>query len=252
MSNLLKFLMLMAFCPRIDDDEPPPDLDDDDPPAGDDDDPPDDDDESIDDDDPPAKPVSRSQKEIISLRERAQKAEDDHRRAVAELDAARRTPAAQQQPTTEQSLWQQEEVALKDPNCESWQRYAINSARDARAARAESQNAMRQSKDMIDKSEFDRIATTRPKTHAAYKDKVETMLTEIRKNGGDAPRKELLALCIGRDSLEGKLKTETKAAKPGGVKRGSTPGARSDVRTSSGGGQSAYEKALKRLEGKRI
>ena len=207
--------------------------------------------EEVEDDEPAPKPQSRAQKEITTLRERAQKAESDHAKAMTELENARRSTQPQQ-PSQDQKTWQQEEAILASPDANDWQRYAIQSARDARQANANSQHALRESRDQADKTAFERIAVSKPKAHAMYKDKVESMLKEMRSKGNDAPREKLMALLMGEDMIAGKFKAvEGKSSKTSGVKRGSTPGAKSDVRD-SGGKLSESEKRTKRLENVRI
>jgi hypothetical protein len=89
--------------------------------------------------------------------------------------------------------------------------------------------------------------------HAAYKDKVETLLKEFRSNGGNPSRDDVLALALGRDMRDGKVKSSVdKSAPKGNVSRGSTPGARSDVSSSGRNSLSEAEKREKRLEGVRI
>ena len=256
MKYLWEFLLLL-LCPRVDDDDTPPPDDDDTPPPDDDDDdtpPPDDDDDTPppDDDDVPPKPESRAQKEIRTLRERAQAAEEQHRKAVAELEAARRQPTQPLQPTQEQQIWEQEEKVLRDPNADDWQKYAVKSARDSRLANQNSQNALRQAEDIADRATFDSIKAEKPKLYEQYKDRVEERLNELRKSGTNAPRKNILAFLVGEDMVAGKLKTTEKPAKPkGGAERGSTPGVRSNVNTSSGR-LTESEKRAKRLENVRI
>lgn len=209
-------------------------------------------DDNPDDEEVPEKPMSRAQKEIVTLRERAQKAEDQHRQAMVELESARRQPVRSAEPTNDQKIWQQEDAILANPESSDWQKYAVQSARDARMARQEAQSIGRESRDMADKVAFSQLAATKPKTHAAYKDRVESMLTEMRKNGHDAPRAKLFALLIGEDMISGKLKTTDAKSKTGGVKRGTMPGAKSDVGSSSSGKLSEAEKRAKRLENVRI
>ena len=254
MKYLWEFLLLL-LCPRVDD-EPVNDEVVDDEVV--DDEVVDDevvDDEVVDDevvDDKPVKPESRAQKEIRTLRERAQASEEQHRKAMAELEAARRQPTQPLQPTQEQVIWEQEEKVLRDPNADDWQKYAVKSARDSRLANQNSQNALRQAEDIADRAEFNALKAEKPKMHEQYKDRVEERLAELRKNGQNAPRKNILAFLVGEDMVAGKLKTTEKPAKPkGGAERGSTPGARSNVNSSSGR-LSESEKRAKRLENVRI
>ena len=195
------------------------------------------------------KQESRAQKEIRTLRERAQKAETDHQRAMSELAEARKSPA---QPTHEQKLWEQEEAVLKNPQSDEWQKYAVQSARDARDAKRESTAARNEAKDLADKAEFDKLSTSMPKTYSGYKDRVEATLVEARRAGNNPSRKNIAAFLIGQDMLDGKLKsTEGKPKKTGGVPRGSTPGVRSDA-PAGAGRMTDIEKVRKRLENVRI
>jgi hypothetical protein len=253
MSKIVPFLLtlIFPFAPEGDEDFVPeddlPSDEDDDLPSDEDDDlPPDEDDEEA--NVPPPRQLSRAQQRIVDLSERAKLAEERERQARADLDAARRQPAQPATPNAEQQLWEQEEAILKDPAAEPWQRYSVQSARDARAARQEANMARRESADAADKAKYERFATTKPKLYAKYKDEVEKMLTEMRKNGNNAPRDELHALLVGRDMMNGKLKSTEAKREP---KRGSTPGVRSDVRTGRGSLSDA-EKRAKRLENVRI
>lgn len=198
------------------------------------------------------KKESRAEKEIRTLRERAQRAEDENRKALAELADARR-PQQAQQPTNDQILWQQEEAILKDPSAEEWQKYAVRGNREARLARQEAQQVRSQSMDMADRSEFATLAMDKPKTYAAYKDRVEARLKEFRVNGGNPTRKQVLTVLMGEDMLEGNLKTaDTKTTKSkSSGERGKTPGVSSNV-SSKGGKLTEAEKRVRRLENVRI
>src|SRR5512133_454907 len=179
--NLLKWL-IARLSPRIDPDDTPPD-DDAPPPDGDDETPPDDDapppdgddDVTPEDDEPPAPRLSRGQQAIVTARTRAQTAERDLAAAREELAQARRAPPQAMQPSQDQVLWQQEEDALKNPELQDWQRYSINANRSARQANANAQQAVRQAEDLSDRTAFNAIAAEKPKLHAAYKERVETM-----------------------------------------------------------------------------
>ena len=240
-STLLK-LLIQLFSPSVDDETPPEDddviLDDDTQPE--------------DDDTPPVPRETRAQKEIRQLRERAQAAETAHAKAMAELDAARRQPQGQPQLSEEQIIFQQEEEALRNPETSDWQKYAIQSARQARAANANSRDALLRAEDLADRTKFEQFKLTKPKLYDAYASKVEDMLKDMRAKGNNAPREELLALLMGRDLRDGKLKPAAAKAPKGGATRAQTPGARSDVRSTSTGGMTEAEKRAKRLENVRI
>ena len=244
-STLLR-LLLLAFSPRVDDDDfslPDDTPTDDDTPA---------DDDTPTDDDTPAPRETRAQKEIRTLRERAQAAETAHAKAMAELEAARRQPQGQPQLSEEQVIYQQEEEALRNPETSDWQKYAIQSARSARMAQANSRDALQRAEDLADRTRFEQFKLTKPKLYEAYADRVEETLKDIRAKGNNAPREELLALLMGRDLRDGKLKPAAAKAPKGGAPRAQTPGARSDVRASGSGGLSEAEKRAKRLENVRI
>ena len=256
MNKLLNFLLLRVLSPSVDDDiEPDPADDDIEPDPADDDIEPDPADDDIEPDpadgelEPePAPKLSRAQQEIVKTRQRAQQAEEQLAKANAELEAARRGSQPQGK-THEQQLREQEDAVLNDPAAEPWQRYAVLSARDAREAKNLAQQTLRDAHDIKDQAEFNAIAATQPKTVERYKDKVESMLKELRAKGQNAPRKQLLALVVGQDLIEGKLKSSSAkpAVKTGGVVRGKTPGVRSDV-SGNAGGRSEAEKRAKRLE----
>lgn len=204
-----------------------------------------------DEDEPAPEPrISRASKAVTAARERAQKAERELAEARAELNLSRRAPAQPAAPTQDQVLWEQEEATLKNPEATDWQRYAIQANRNARSAQQASQNALQRSEDMADRTSFAAIASTKPKLYAAYKDRVEDRLTELRAKGNNAPREALLALLVGQDMLAGKVKASTaKTTKPVAATRAS---ARSDVSASGGGRMSDHEKRAKRLENIRI
>jgi len=195
---------------------------------------------------PAPKPESRYQKDVRVLRERAQKAEDDARQAQLQLVAARQ-PAAQ--PSREQVLWQQEDEVLNDPNADPWQKYSVNAARQSRHAQMAAQNALQRAEDLSDKTDFESIKRDKPKLYEKYAKEVETMLTDVRSKGNNAPRRNLLEYLIGRDMLAGKIKKPE--PKKVSSARGQAVNARSDV-SSTGGRLSAAEARAKRLENIRI
>ena len=235
--------------PPPDDDTPPPD---DDTPPPDDDAPPQDDDTPPPDDDTPPEPrLTRAQKEIIKARERAQDAERELALAREQLNLHRSQTSQPKGPTAEQVLWEQEEAVLKNPEADAWQRYAVTANRDARAARASANQALQRTEDVADRTAFAQLAISKPNLHAAYKDKVETMLTELRARGNNAPRTELLALLVGKDTLDGKLKASAgKTTKQPAA--GARVSARSDVTSNVRGSMTEADKRAKRLENVRI
>ena len=198
--------------------------------------------------------ISRRQAEIIKLRHERREAEKRYDEARKELEAARRQPVAQPVNTHEETLRKQEDAVLNNPESTDWQRYSVQSARDAREAKQAGQVALREARDINDKASFSqKFATTQPKTYGFYAPKVEERLREIRARGQDATREDVYAFLMGKDMAEGKLKTSAKAeGKIGGVNRGSTPKARSDVSTKESSRMSDAERREKRLENVRI
>lgn len=193
------------------------------------------------------KKESRSQKDIRALRERTQKAEDENRRILAELAEARK-PQQAASPTHEQIIRQQEDAILSNPESTDWQKYSVQSARDAREAKHAAARSIYEARDIADKSEFRQLAVTKPKSYEKYKDRVE----KLRKTLPDVPRMELYALEMGRDMRDGKIGSTEKSAKPkGGADRGKTPGVTSNV-SAKGGKLTDAEKRIKRLENVRI
>jgi len=201
-------------------------------------------------DDAPPPKESRAQKEIRTLRERAQKAESLIAESNRQLAEARQ-PAAAQKPSHDQLMWEQEEAILKNPEATDWQRYSVQSARDARAANANSQRALQESRDLADRSEFKEVERMFPESVAKHRDKLEANLIAARKNGHEVPRKKMFALLIGEEIMEKKMKAAgAKPTKKGGVPRGKTPGVRSD--SQQVGRLNEAEKRAKRLENQRI
>jgi hypothetical protein len=117
-----------------------------------------------------------------------------------------------------------------------------------------SQNALREAKDINDKAEFMTLKASQGKTYDKLAPMVEERLKDIRAKGGDVPRKELYYYLLGKELAENKTKISTtkSESKTGGVKRGSTPGARSDVSSRESGRLTEAEKRTKRLENVRI
>ena len=250
MNKLLWILLSKVFCRGVDDDEaaedePADEIEPEDEPV--------EDDEEVEEDEPEDEPApkteSRAQKEIRTLRDRAQKAEDDAKKARDEIAASRTQQPQSVQQSEAQKLWEEEEKVLKDPNIDSWQRYSIQSNRNARAAEFNSQQALQEARDLKDQAQFERVAIANPKAAERYKEEVERM----KKANPNAPRSELMAYLLGKDILAGKLKAETKSTKSsGGANRGKLPGAKSDSRSSGSAKGDSLEALEKRLNGIRI
>ena len=137
----------------------------------------------------------------------------------------------------------------------AWRKWQIDSNRNIRAGRRESQNALAASVDLADKAAFDRLELSKPKVYKAYAERVEQAMAEMHRRGQNAPRLAVLRLLIGDDIMSGKVKKSTKP-KPieqptTRVARGASPGVRSDVRANSGA-KTEHQKRIERLEGRPI
>jgi hypothetical protein len=214
-----------------------------DPPPADDDDDGGEDPPPADDDIPAAKQPSRAQQEIIKLRERAQKAEEDIKKAREEIESFKKKP--DESISEEKRLWDEEEAALKNPNIQEWQKYAITATRSSRRAEKLAFDLKMQGVDIRDKMEFDSLKAEKPGVYEKYSSEVEKRYQEFYQKGTIVPRRMICANLLGEDMLSGKIKT--KKSPP--VNRGETPGARSDApRASSSGGRNSPEAIAKRLE----
>jgi hypothetical protein len=187
---------------------------------------------------PEEKPLSRAQQEIIKLRERAQKAEDDIKKAREELESFKKKP------DDENRIWEEEEAALKNPNIQEWQKYAITATRSSRRAEKLAMDLKMQGVDMKDKMEFDSLKAEKPGVYEKYSSEVEKRYQEFFQKGTIVPRRMICANLLGEDMLSGKIKT--KKSPP--VSRGETPGARSDAQKPSSMGRNSPEAVAKRLE----
>jgi hypothetical protein len=222
-------------------DDPPPDDTDTDDDA-----PPDDtvDDDGSADDPPPQgqRGPGRREREIIELRERAQRAE-------RERDEARNTPRGPAQPTPQQRQWDEEEAVLRNPESTEMQRWTVNSNRLLRQTQSQAAEALARAEDARDAAAFDRAAAKNPALFDKYRDKVEEIVKSERQAGRMVQRENVMAFVIGQAMMSGNLKS-----KPGNtgkttntVLRGQpNTNARSDVPRK--GGQTEQEKRRARLE----
>lgn len=185
---------------------------------------------------PEPKPQSRAQQEIIKLRERAQKAEEDIRKAKEELESLKK-------PVTD-DLWEKEEATLKKVDPNSWEAYNINVARSNRANQKAIAELKMQGADREDRHAFEQLRLDKPKIYEAYKDEVEKRYASLLATGHVVPRMMICDNILGEALRTGKLKT--KPAPP--VKRGETPRARSDIPRQQSPGRNSPEAVAKRLE----
>jgi hypothetical protein len=115
--------------------------------------------------------------------------------------------------------------------------------------------ALFQAMEMEDKADFREVATTHPKRYKRYAARVETKLSELRKNGQNIKRRVLMRYLMGEDIDSGTVKVKTKSERlPENVTRidrGRSPTMRSDV-SGKGGKVTEHQKREARLLGKPI
>lgn len=257
MSELLKMLLqrllgraVAYLCPGIDDEDPAIDdpvdegadegadeTDEDPAPAG--------DDPTDDDPEPAPRTMTRGQKAIVELRERAKNAEKMAKEAKDELDAQRAQRNQRPDPT-----FAEEEAKLRDANTSDLEKWQINSNRALRQSQAQSQAALARAEDLSDKASYTQKSIKNP-IYEKYHDRVEEKLAKIRAQGGNIDREFLLHKMIGEDVTAGKF-TAKSAASTGTktIARGKSPGARSD--TPARGRMSDREKRAARLQDTQI
>lgn len=207
-----------------------------------------------DEDEEPEEPkISRRQAEIIKLRKERQAADEQVSQLRRELEEVKVRVSPNQAQTQEHALQQQEEAVLNNPDATDWQKYAVRAQREARHATFTSQAALVEARDLKDKTDFQlAYGQSQPKAYAAYSERIEAKVKEMRSAGGFVPaRSEIFKYLLGQDVADGKLKVPSKKS-DGGAKRGATPNAKSDVRSSGDSSLSEAQKRTKRLENIRI
>jgi len=194
----------------------------------------------------------------------ALKAERARRENVErELNETRQRQGATPQTPTRDPEFDREEAQIADAQRNGatedqirWLRWQIDSNRKIRASDQRSQAALNESRDIADRTQFEQLAVTKPKTYKQYRDRIEKAVTDLRNSGQTVPpRMAMLRFMIGDDIMNGKLKPKAaRAAAPGNassVERKRLPNARSDV-SARGGGQTERDKRRARLEGQPI
>lgn len=248
------YLLLAAFLTLGVD--PPDDPDNTDPPDNPDD--PDPLDLGEDDPDPPGGDADPDDPDTIREQLKAERtaretAERNAREASERATAAEaRSRESRAPPSQEQQLFEHEETRLRDPALTAQEKWQIESNRVLRSNQREARQALAESREIADKSDYDRYAASNPALAKRYTDRVEKKLVEIRATGGNIPRKVLLKMLIGEDIVDGKVKS-TKRTTDGGttqqprtVDRGKPRTGRSDVR--GRGASTEQEKRRARLE----
>lgn len=133
-----------------------------------------------------------------------------------------------------------------------WLRWQIDSNRKIRASDQRSQAALNESRDIADRTSFEQLQVTKPKTYKQYRDRIEKAVTDLRASGQQVPpRMAMLRFMIGDDMMNGKIKPKAaRASAPANtssVERKRLPNVRSDV-SARGGGQTERDKRRARLE----
>jgi len=190
---------------------------------------------------PAPRQMTRGQRAIVELRERAKNAEKMAKEAKDELDAQRAQRNRQPDPT-----FAEEEAKLRDANTSDLEKWQIQSNRALRQSQAQSQQALARAEDLSDKAAYTQKSIKNP-IYEKYADRVEDKLTKARAAGINTSREVILQLMIGEDVVAGKF-TAKSAASTGTktIARGKSPGARSD--TPARGRMSDREKRAARLQ----
>lgn len=192
--------------------------------------------------------------------ERRPKRTDDRRKEIADaaelaarraIEASRPAPQAGPDPVAADEDARYNAAVQQGASKEylenlAWQ---IQSNRAMRANAAEVKRGTMTAQDIADKTQFDRLELTKPKTYKKYADQVEEHVANARRQGQLVPRSMVLAMLLGQDVLAGKVKTRSA---PKTVDRGRTPGTRSDVSAKGNGKLTKGQAAAKRLDGVHI
>ena len=205
-----------------------------------------------------AAPDPKESAALKEARRRTQETENqlNQERAARQAAEARAAPAQRfVDPDFERE--EQELAAARTsgqtPEQLSWLAWKIDGNRKIRDTQRASFGALAQAQDLQDRTAFERLEITQPKFFKRYAARVEAAMNEMRARGQNAPRLAVLRLLIGDDIMNGTIKPKPRAAAApvaGGVDRGRTPNARSDV--GAKGKQSEHDKRIARLENQRI
>lgn len=211
-------------------------------------------DDVFDTDDTPSRSEPEDPKEALRL-ERA-------RRETLERELANRPPVASMQQgrdpdyeREEQQIAQARRDGANDDQIR-WLQWQIDSNRKIRQADQRSQAALAESRDIADRTAFEQLQVTKPKTYRQYKDRVESAVNDMRAKGQAVPpRMAILRFMLGDDIMNGKLKPKARAGTspaaanpPASVPRNRLPNVRSDV-SARGNGTSERDKRRARLDG---
>lgn len=187
---------------------------------------------------------ARSARGATSVDDRLEAVEREmERRARIAAESGRSAAAPAPAVDTE---FQREEERLRDPNITDMERWQIQSSRTLRDNNRMSMQAMLQAADLNDRTLYESKVATDPRRDK-YRDRVEAVVQEERRQGRSASRESVYFFMLGKDIAEGKLKPKVKAKTPAAqVPRGRSPGARSDVPARRG--TTEHQKRTARLE----
>lgn len=173
-------------------------------------------------------PPRRAASAVSLLRTRTQEAErkaDEADRRARELEERFNRQSAG--PSAAERQQADEEARLRDPSTTDMEKWQIQSNRTIRETQAQAQGFLMQGRDDRDAAAYERKAATNA-TYDKYRDKVEAQVASERKAGRMVQREMVLAYLVGRDVVDGNLKSnKASASKP--IPRGKTTGARSDT-----------------------
>jgi len=196
------------------------------------------------------------EEETPALKEARRRAQDAEERAERAERAARERPAPTAPTPTRDPDYEREEqemaqarAAGSTPEQIAWLQWKIDSNRKMRASERTSQSALQESREIADRTAFEKLELTKPQVYKRYAERVEAAVNDMRAKGqAPAPRLAILRLLIGDDIMNGKVKPKAKAAP---VERGRSPVIRSDTRGGKGT-MTEHEKRKQRLANIRI
>ena len=214
----------------------------------------DDDTPSDDDDTSRQKPASRATKRVtaaLAAKEAAEAERDTIRRELEEHRRNVQQAASQRQAQTE---LEREEAVLNNPDTSADEKWRIQANRSIKASEQRASMALAQAQDTLDRAEFREYAQENPEIAAKYRDRVESTLKQLRAQGQNASRSDILINLLGRDLMSGKTKPKAAAKPKAAPARAAArePNRRSDVQARGNSGGTTRQQLLKRLEGREI
>lgn len=182
----------------------------------------------------PAKRIEPTAAEERAMRIAAEQRAEAAERRASEYRPAKPSPATDPETEREDAQLAAARAAGQTAEQLSWLEWQVAQNRRARTTERTANGALQEARDISDKTNFDRLETTKPGIYKKYADRVEKAYADEKAQGRTVPRSVILRLMVGDDLMNGKIKAKAKpaaegAAAPGKVDRGRMPSARTDV-----------------------